>query len=352
MVSYNGITHRPNYARKRGAPRQRYLLLSLLVMEPKSLAATQKFCVIADAPYNDQQARILDDQMRKKIPSDCSFLLHLGDYRKAGPPCTLEQFQNVANILKKSPVPVFPLLGDNDSVDCPNFAEGLQYWRDTFDNFAFSSPWTNTLTVEYQPDRVENPNFVIRLGDSLIFGLTILGGSQPDIETDGLIKQLDWVKQVIRNHVATLSGVNKVGRIVLACQADPGSASAVFFDPFADFIRDEIGNRTPVLLLHGDSHVWDYEPMFYDQPSYLRINIAGETIEPPTIIRINESGQNEPTNVAFQYDRQFPTCRFLLFFPGVSISRFIFGTFCITLCEPWWQWKVDNMDYFVGTCPE
>jgi hypothetical protein len=242
-------------------------------------------------------------------------------------------------------------LGDNDSVDCPNYPEGLQFWKDTFDNFAFSPPWTNTLTVDYQPGRT---NFVIRLGDSLIFGLTILGSSQPDVVDNGLADQLTWVKQVILDHVTNLKNDNnKVGRIVLACQADPGPSSApLFFDPFADFVRDELQNGTPILFLHGDTHVWDYEPAFYGQPSYLRINIAGEAIEPPTIIKINESGQNDPTNVAFQYDRQFPSCRFLLFFPGVFVSRYLFGNFCITLCEPWWQWKVDTMSYFVGTCPK
>jgi hypothetical protein len=76
---------------------------------------------------------------RKFLPT-APFLLQLpvGDYRKPGPAYTLEEIKNAANIFKKSPVPVFPLIGDNDSVDCPNFEEGQKFWMDTFDNFACS----------------------------------------------------------------------------------------------------------------------------------------------------------------------------------------------------------------------
>jgi hypothetical protein len=85
---------------------------------------------------------------------------------------------------------------------------------------------------------------------------------------------------------------NRVGRVVIACHVKPGSASATFFDLLRLFIVNELGNGngTPILLLHGHTHIWDYEPYLFILPSFLRINIAGETIEPPTFITINESG--------------------------------------------------------------
>lgn len=266
---------------------QRFILLVIFLLVHQSAAEIQKFCVITDAPINDITARVLDDRIRNKIPPDCAFLLHLGDYRSGGPPCTIQEFEKAATILRKSPVPVFPLLGDNDSVDCPNYPEGLQFWKDTFDNdFAFVH-WDNSLVVTKHPSR---SNFVIRLGDSLIFGLTILGGTTPDVVDNGLEGQFDWVREEILNLMEELQIDNKVGRVVIACHAKPGSASAAFFEPLSLFIENELENGIPILLLHGHTHVWYYEPRLYNQPSFLRINIAGK---PLNIRQLSQSTNRE-----------------------------------------------------------
>lgn len=177
--------------------------------------------------------------------------------------------ENAAHIPKKSPVPVFPLLGDNDSFDCPNFAEGLQYWllntslRDSvgrfFDFWSYDTRWRHSWHYRQ------------------LLGRSIQLGNENNREPRS---------EKLRNEE------NRVGRVVIACHVKPGSASATFFDLLRLFIVNELGNGngTPILLLHGHTHIWDYEPYLFILPSFLRINIAGETIEPPTFITINESG--------------------------------------------------------------
>jgi hypothetical protein len=96
------------------------------------------------------------------------------------------------------------------------------------------------------------------------------------------------------------------------------------------FIDNELNNETPILLLHGHTHTCDYEPHFDYLPWFLRMNIAGEAIEPLAIITINDSGQNDPLDVSFRYDGQFPSYKFLLLFRGDTDSYFLRGKICLS----------------------
>lgn len=77
-------------------------------------SVVSSFCVVADTPYTEKEEIKLKNQIQFEIPDECSFLLHLGDIRGGKSPveCSYEAFQNVAEIMKLSPVPVFMLLGE------------------------------------------------------------------------------------------------------------------------------------------------------------------------------------------------------------------------------------------------
>lgn len=74
--------------------------------------ALTTFYAIADTPYNQVEANELPIQVRS-LPSDAEFLVHLGDIRSAknGGSCKLYEYNNVAAILRQSPVPVFMVIG-------------------------------------------------------------------------------------------------------------------------------------------------------------------------------------------------------------------------------------------------
>jgi hypothetical protein len=81
-------------------------------------ASITTFYAIADAPYNTLEA----DELPKQIwalPSSAEFLIHLGDIRSAhsGGSCGLDEYNNVAAILRQSAVPVFMVVGGKNAVD-------------------------------------------------------------------------------------------------------------------------------------------------------------------------------------------------------------------------------------------
>ena len=76
---------------------------------------TVVFAAIGDVPYTNWEARKLKEQM-DDLNEAAEFLIHVGDMRSAAnrDACTLEEYEEVADILLRSRVPVFIILGDND----------------------------------------------------------------------------------------------------------------------------------------------------------------------------------------------------------------------------------------------
>jgi hypothetical protein len=82
---------------------------------PTSISENQlqtRFYAIGDVPYTNLQKMELIQQI-ETLPDDAEFLLHLGDIRSGNPtnPCELADYQDVANVLLGSTVPVFVVPG-------------------------------------------------------------------------------------------------------------------------------------------------------------------------------------------------------------------------------------------------
>jgi hypothetical protein len=75
------------------------------------------FGAVGDVPYTTRQQERLKKQILNLDGSAIDFLVHVGDVRNAEavngqrPECMLEDYQEVAQILRRSPVPVFILMG-------------------------------------------------------------------------------------------------------------------------------------------------------------------------------------------------------------------------------------------------
>ena len=79
--------------------------------------------------------------------------------------------------------------------------------------------------------------------------------------------------------------------------------------PLADFIQFNLTNKTPILYMNGDAHMWEYKPRYYGQSSFLHVVLSGEGMEPPTILTIHNNGKNAvnlillPKNLSNWMDR-------------------------------------------------
>ena len=243
------------------------------------------------------------------------FMIHLGDIRMAGPkrPCLPSDYENVASLLRLSPVPVFIILGDNDVHDCPDPDEGLQLWRASFANFE-STYWNHTLSVVRPPEYPEN--FVFQHKHVLFIGVNIVGERTNDenmeMVAQQLTEQVNWVMDVIRQYqMECLLEKKMVGRVVLFYHANPGPHTRPFFKPLRHFIGNDLNYTIPILFLNGDAHRWMYQPRFYNATSLLRVTVTGLAVEPLLKVTIPMDGiYHDPTR-AFVMDRRFTSTRTL-----------------------------------------
>jgi hypothetical protein len=115
-----------------------------------------------------------------------------------------------------------------------------------------------------------------------------------------LTSNFDWTRDLIQSHVVDAQDANVV---VIMAHATPEDSHSLFFEPMRDYIEDELGNTIPILYLNGDTHEWDYEPDFYDQESWLRITVEGESREPVLKVFVDGSASGGTVSEAFSYDR-------------------------------------------------
>jgi len=235
--------------------------------------------VIGDIPYNIEEEATLKKHI-KEIPDDLEFLVHVGDIRNGAnrTDCTLEQFQDVASILSKSPIPVFIVPGDNEYNDCPNFEESFKNWLNVFGDL--ESNWDLPFLVSR--DRKRPETFMFMYKRVLYIGLNVVGGSITDIEEweTRLEHNFQWTRNLIETYVRPVP--SDASSVVIIGHADPRpSAHAPFFEPLKSYIRNELMNEVPMIYINGDGHRFQFDANFYGEPNFHRIMVEGGRKEPP-----------------------------------------------------------------------
>lgn len=266
---------------------------------------TVTFYVVADSPYNSADARRLKKQM-KNLPADAEFVLHLGDIRSAasGALCQKKEYNKVARIFQLSFAPVFLVLGDNDWSDCPNPTQALKHWNTNFLSL-YNRYWNSSFVVAHMQQYPQNYYWIWK--GTLFVGLDLPGSVPFDVNAwkQQLSEQSNWTITVIGDYSSQMIDQGLVGQVVLFAQANPTKWHDPFFTPLVNYIENVLKNKLPILYLNGDTHVWNFTPNFFGQKSFLRINLTGETINPPLKMMINGSFTRQiPSDQLFRYDRQ------------------------------------------------
>lgn len=78
------------------------------------------FPVIGDIPYSDSDRKVLHEEIVPAIKAGgYPFVIHIGDYKGGGAPCTPEEDEAQLALIKTlAPIPVFYTPGDNEWTDC------------------------------------------------------------------------------------------------------------------------------------------------------------------------------------------------------------------------------------------
>jgi hypothetical protein len=230
------------------------------------------FGVIGDYPYAPDQIPKFDRLIEMVNEERPAFLLHVGDV--GGQPCTDSALTTSLAAIGRFTMPVIYTPGDNEWTDCHDVG------ADPFERLArvrqlyFPSDQSlgrKTLTVTRQSAAYpENSRF--DFGGVTFVAIHWVGsgngtGRTPEADAEAAARStadLDWVRAGFQ----AAKDANSKG-IVVFFQADPNfdlyrlGVRNAHTELLRTFERESISYRRPVLLVHGDTHVFRVDQALY-----------------------------------------------------------------------------------------
>eukprot|EP00542_Grammatophora_oceanica_P005853 CAMPEP_0194071212 /NCGR_PEP_ID=MMETSP0009_2-20130614/88588_1 /TAXON_ID=210454 /ORGANISM="Grammatophora oceanica, Strain CCMP 410" /LENGTH=360 /DNA_ID=CAMNT_0038724523 /DNA_START=573 /DNA_END=1655 /DNA_ORIENTATION=+ len=280
-------------------------------------ATLTQFCVIADVPYKQFEVAELKKQIAT-MPSECEFLVHLGDIKTSGSDCTEDKYQLLDGILNKSLVPTFMVAGDNEWNDCPAAQrdQGWSLWTQYYMHY-HNVHWKARRMFDFEYDTKRKENFAFVHKRTLFVGLNLVGGTVVDLDGawhDRLIDNYRFLRDQMRRHVVPRERLEfgSYGRKVNATSADGvvlmghtqvTDSQSAFFNPLRVLLRDEITD-VPFLYLHGDGHLWFYRLNQWNLPHVMKVQTTGGTVDPMLVMKVNPHLYPNTLALAFDLDRR------------------------------------------------
>jgi hypothetical protein len=301
------------------------IVLSLVAMRIAVLASEElRFTVFGDAPYTGTQIEVLKKTVAPAIQNaEFSFLIHVGDFKGGGEPCTDDLIQErYDQLMALHPERVFYTPGDNEWTDCdrPDLKhrfselERLGHLR----NLIRSKPMKLPAGWHYatQPEFPENARWTQGKVMFATVHIVSTNNGREEILLDDIERTLDLVDARDKANRVWLGAAfdaarkSDSGAVVIATQADvtklAGSAPCndslrIRCDAFAAFrdelLRNAASFKKPVLLVHGDTNPFCLDKRFGGDtaPLLWRLNALGDYSEvDATAITVQLDDQEEP----------------------------------------------------------
>lgn len=233
------------------------------------------FALIGDVPYNRFERRWFADYLARIADDGVTFVLHVGDIKSGGEPCSDAVFDDRLGLFDASPVPFVLVPGDNDWSDCNRLAAGRYDPLERLDALrarffpAGSSLGRQRMAVvsqaESMPGSPFRENRMWHHGAASFVTLNVPGPSNR--RGRGLSTPIEFIVRNRANLAWLARGFDEAGKrgsrlMVVAMQANPWIEDFVNGEPrrgFAELLtalRDHSqAFDGEVLLLHGDQHL-------------------------------------------------------------------------------------------------
>jgi hypothetical protein len=234
------------------------------------------FALIGDTPYTALEEIAFDGMMADLDGKPLAFVVHVGDFKNGGSPCTDELFRQRFELFNASAHPFVFLFGDNEWTDCHRPSAGgydpverLRKLREIF-TAGDRSLGKRSIALERQSADArwakfrENVRWVH--GGVVFVGLNEPGsnnhrgraGATDEEWAERNEANIAWVRAGFREAVQ-----RRAPAIVLALQANPffelprGARGRSGFESFLAAVEAEtIAYSKPVAFVHGDTHVF------------------------------------------------------------------------------------------------
>lgn len=291
----------------------------------KQEAKRFSFCAIGDMPYTVSEISLLRQTLKQAQLAGCRFVTHAGDIKSSFESCEENALRERFELLHDSPLPLFFVPGDNEWTDCSR-----SLWGKVNPEIALrlvrqqvaarpESLGIKKLPLERQTrlgsgDSSKLPENIRWQEEQCAFVGINLSGSFNGHDVEGVDPQLIEQRQQavfawLRESLAWAVSMN-VHSLVILCHANPNleggpknpdwpakvrrayqSFKDVLFEIYVQFGK-------PVLLIHGDSHKFQFDrPWVRQAPNLQRLEVFGSpfvsrwakvTVTPPAM---NSNGQ-------------------------------------------------------------
>ena len=277
------------------------MLICLLLALAAGLAQAQtparfSFAIVGDAPYNAWEETRFAQMLEEINQENVAFVVHIGDIKSGGSPCSDELYQERKQMFDASRHPFVLVPGDNDWTDCHRKAAGgydplerLKQLRQVFYPDEKSLGQT-ALKLERQSERSdarfrdyrENVRWTV---DGVLFiGLNVPGsnnnfGRTPQMNAEHAERgeaNAEWLRQGFEQ-------ARKHGNaaVFVFIQANPDFDLSYLrranrADGYAAFKQELLAHTLafgkPVVLVHGDTHHFRVDQPLHDPATLKRVD--------------------------------------------------------------------------------
>ena len=274
------------------------LWLALALIATPGLAQTParfSFAIVGDAPYSAFEEAVFAQMLQETNEEDLAFVVHIGDIKSSGSPCSDELYRQRKRMFQASRHPFILVPGDNDWTDCHRNTAGgydplerLARLRQVFyaDDLSLG---LSPLKLERQSDdpaaaaafREYRENVRWVLNGVLFIGLNIPGsndnyGRTPQMDTEHALRgraNAAWLAQGF-----DLARKMDYAAVFVFIQADPDFELSFLrrkSDGYAVFKKKLLAHTLafgkPVVLVHGDSHRFRVDQPLLDPATRARV---------------------------------------------------------------------------------
>jgi hypothetical protein len=271
--------------------------------------ATFEIGLIGDTPYNVEQQRETEVLFGELNSETLVFVVHIGDIKSSGSPCTDEVFFREKKRFENSDHPLIYVPGDNEWTDCHltgyDPIERLERLREIF-FVGEESLGEETIPLTRQStDYPENVRW--SHGGVTFLGLNVPGsnnnrGRAPEEYAARNEANLEWMREGFDRAKA-----NGSSAVMIFIQANPGfkrppDKRTGYNDFLATLERETLAFGKPVVLVHGDTHTFRVDkPMTSSTGERVENFTRVETFGSPDVHWVRASvDTSDPKVFAFQ----------------------------------------------------
>jgi Calcineurin-like phosphoesterase len=275
-------------------PRTAALLATALLAAP-AIAQEFSFVAIGDMPYGQpSEVYPLFEALIQRINElDPALVVHVGDTKSGSTLCSDEVLGDQLGYLNSFEAPVLYTPGDNEWTDCHREAAGgfdplerLAYIRNTYFTNPGRSFGSEKLDVTSQTDAGYPENARVMLNDVMLVTAHVVGSNNNfEPRSLGAVEEFmardaastEWMREAF-------AAASDAEAVVLAIHADmfPGGFDGSWADEsgFQTFgsvlIEESAAYEKPVLLIYGDSHVFEQaRPFPIEAPNLMALQVPG-----------------------------------------------------------------------------